>query len=115
MRFIALLVLLLPLHASAQPAPGLTCMQKVEAKYLECHAGCGTMAEGEIDCIRGCAISYNIGKRECQKSALAFFEPEALISKCKSVLAEGEETNTVVCTLDGKRYSSKRECLFYCN
>ena len=72
MRFLPLLALvLIPVHASASPA----CMKKAEQKYLECHSGCGTMGEGEIDCIRGCVIGYNIEKKRCQKGELSSGDP----------------------------------------
>ena len=111
MRLFTLLALtILPLHASASPE---LCMRKVEAQYLECHQGCGQVSGPEsIDCIRGCAIGYNIGKRNCQRASLAF-EPEMLISNCKAMIAD-EEGNTMVCTLDGTRYQSRRMCLAFC-
>lgn len=111
MRLFTLLALaLLPLHASASPE---LCMRKVEAQYLECHQGCGQVSGPEsIDCIRGCAIGYNIGKRNCQRGSLAF-EPEMLISHCKPMIAD-EAGNTVVCTTDGKRYQSRAQCYANC-
>lgn len=112
MRLLTLLSLaLLPLHASASPE---LCMRKVEAKYLECHNNCGQMGAPEsIDCIRGCAIGYNMGKRECQRGSLAF-EPQFLISHCKQVMPDNDG-NTYVCTVDGKRYPTRAWCNAYCN
>lgn len=110
MRFLlALTFLIAPLHASASPA----CMEKVQTAYLECHTACGQLdGASSIDCIRGCAISYNIGKRNCQLGGLGF-SPEALISHCKAIVAD-DDGNTFVCTSDGKRYVSRAWCQASC-
>lgn len=110
MRLLLLALFIAPLHASATPA----CMEKVQTAYLECHNACGQLdGASSIDCIRGCAISYNVGKRNCQLGGLGF-EPEALISHCKPMRVDNEG-NTYVCTTDGKRHVNRAWCQANCN
>ena len=106
-------LLLLPLHASASPE---LCMRKVEAKYLQCHQGCGTMGDGEIDCIRGCAIAYSIGKRECQRGSLAL-EPLADWGSdggCKQMTSSHDGRIRFLCMGDGAVYDTYGQCRTYC-
>lgn len=108
-----LALLLSPVHASASPA----CMASVEAKYLACHQTCDSSADdSRIDCIRGCAIAYSIGKRECQRGSLAL-DPAADWSRdggCKQMTSAHDGRTRFLCMADGATYDTYGQCRTYC-